>query len=43
MSKPIIGIVSKHIALNNIRPNTFIRDEVKKLYLITSFIEKYKK
>lgn len=29
MNKPIIGIVSKHIAENNIRPNAYIRDEVK--------------
>ena len=29
MSKPIIGIVSKHFIENNIRPNTYIRDEVK--------------
>lgn len=29
MSKPIIGIVSKHFVENNIRPNTYIRDEVK--------------
>lgn len=29
MGKPIIGIVSKHLAKNNIRPNTYIRDEVK--------------
>lgn len=29
MSKPIIGIVSKHFIKNNVRPNTYIRDEVK--------------
>lgn len=29
MSKPIIGIVSKHFKNNNIRPNMYIRDEVK--------------
>ncbi len=29
MMKPIIGIVSKHFAKNDIRPNTYIRDEVK--------------
>lgn len=29
MGKPIIGIVSKHFAENDIRPNTYIRDEVK--------------
>lgn len=29
MSKPIIGIVSKHFAKNDMRPNTYIRDEVK--------------
>lgn len=29
MNKPIIGIVSKHFIENNIRPNTYIRDEVK--------------
>lgn len=27
--KPIIGIVSKHFLKNEIRPNTFIRDEIK--------------
>lgn len=29
MSKPIIGIVSKHFVKNGIRPNTYIRDEIK--------------
>lgn len=29
MKKPIIGIVSKHFFENSIRPNTYIRDEVK--------------
>lgn len=29
MSKPIIGIISKHFIENNIRPNAYIRDEVK--------------
>lgn len=29
MSSPIIGIVSKHFAENKVRPNTYIRDEVK--------------
>lgn len=29
MNKPIIGIVSKHSAKNDIRPNTYIRDEIK--------------
>lgn len=29
MSKPIIGVVSKHFAKNSIRPNTYIKDEVK--------------
>lgn len=29
MGKPIIGIVCKHFIENNIRPNVYIRDEVK--------------
>ena len=29
MNKPIIGIVSKHLIENSIRPNTYIKDEVK--------------
>lgn len=29
MSRPIIGIVSKHFTENKVRPNTYIRDEVK--------------
>lgn len=29
MNRPIIGIVSKHFLENGIRPNTYIRDEVK--------------
>lgn len=29
MGKPIIGIVSKHFVKNGIRPNTYIRDEIK--------------
>lgn len=29
MKKPIIGVVSKHLISNSIRPNTYIRDEIK--------------
>ena len=29
MSKPIIGIVSKHLAKKDVRPNMYVKDEVK--------------